>query len=874
MFQKRLLAAIATVTVLMSVASINAGAQVTTAKINAVVVDPTGAPRPDVRVVVIHGPSGTRTEARTRSDGRVSIPGLRVGGPYTVTVTSIGFQSNAQSNVFLNLGESTDLKFVLRPSVTQLSGVTVTGSTDPVFSESRTGAATAVGRAALATLPTISGRLESIVRLTPQSGGGLSFAGQDSRFNNITVDGSSFNNSFGLASTPGDRTNVAPISLSAIEQVQVSVAPYDVRSGNFVGAGVNTVTRSGTNTFRGSFYHMYKNQNLTGKKAGSLPFNPGTFKYGNTGGWVGGPIVPDRLFYFFSYEDENTSQPGTTFRANNGGETVGGSVTRVLASDLNALSSYLKTNFGYETGPYQGYNNDVPAKRLLGKLDFNLNSRNKLVFRYSRLDSKADILESLSSSLGFGNRRSNTTSLNFANSNYGQLENIRSTVVEWNSLIGSRYSNSLIVGYTNQNEGREPKGQNFPLVDIIESGSTYTSFGFEPFTPHNQLRYQTRQIQDNFTISLPNHELTFGASGENYQSQNVFFPGSQSVYVYNSLADFYTDADGYLANPNRTTSPVKLNRFQVRWSNIPGQTEPLQPLKVVTLGLYGQDEWRVNPNFRVTAGVRVDIPYFAKTAFDNPLADKLLFRDPGLTGNFNGNLVSYNSGKLPNATPLISPRAGFNWDVNGDRTLQIRGGSGIFTGRPAYVWISNQIGQTGVLTGFQQLSNTTARPFNPNPDFYKPAAVTGAPASSYELDVTDPNFKFPQLWRTDIGIDKKIFWGLTATGEFLYSRDVNGIYYINANLPGAQTRFTGPGDNRPRWTSNKLNSNIQGAFVLKNANIGRSANVAFSLEKPFSSGLFLKAAYAYGVSRNAIDPGSIASGSWFSNKIASDPNQP
>ncbi len=870
MFQKRLLFAVATLAILLGAAFTPAFAQVTTSRINVTVKDPTGAPRQDVRVTAIHTPSGTRTEGRTRADGSASLPGLRVGGPYTVTVNSIGFQANAQSNVFLNLGESTDLKFTLAPSVTQLSGVTVTGTNDPVFSESRTGASTAVSRQALATLPTISGRLESIVRLSPQSGGGMSFAGQDSRMNNITVDGSAFNNSFGLGSTPGDRTGVAPISLAAIEQVQVSVAPYDVRAGNFVGAGVNTVTRSGTNTFRGSIYHTYKNQNLTGKNAGAIPFDPGVFKFGNTGGWVGGPIVPDRLFYFFSYENENTSQPGTNFLANTGSQTVGGNITRVQASDLDALSTYLKSNFGYVTGPYQGYNNETPAKRLLAKVDFNLNSRNKINIRYSRLDSKTDVLESNSSSLGFGNRRTNLNSLNFQNSNYGILENIRSTVGEWNSLIGSRYANSLIIGYTTQNESRESKGQLFPLVDILDPAttSTYTSIGFEPFTPNNELYYQTRQVQDNFTISLPKHDLTFGASFENYQSQNVFFPGSQSVYTYNSLADFYTDANGYLANPNRTVSPVTLRRFEVRYNNIPGQIKPTQPLKVIYTGFYGQDEWKASQNFKVTAGLRVDVPFFAHTGFDNKNADALLFKDE------NGVFGKYTSDHLPSAKALLSPRLGFNWDVSGNRSLQVRGGTGVFTGNPPYVWISNQIGNTGVLTGFDRINTTTARPFNPNPNAYKPANVTGAPAASYELDVTDPGFRFPQVWRSDIGVDKKIFWGLTATGEFLYNHDVNGMYYIDANLPTPQSRFVGPGDRRPRFTSNRINSNVSGAYILKNQNIGQSFNAAASLEKPFANGLFLKAAYSYGVARNTIDPGSIASGSFNSNQISGDPNKP
>jgi hypothetical protein len=291
----------------------------------------------------------------------------------------------------------------------------------------------------------------------------------------------------------------------------------------------------------------------------------------------------------------------------------------------------------------------------------------------------------------------------------------------------------------------------------------YTSFGYEPFTPANQLRYHTFQAQDNFTWNRGSHTFTFGATGEKYHSDNVFFPGSQSVYVYNSLQDFYTDANGYLANPNRTTSPVTLAQFQVRWNNIPGQTQPLQPLDVTYGGAYAQDEWQAGRNIKLTYGLRVEVSSFGNNGYDNPVADALTFRDA------NGNPIQYNSGKLPDAKLLWSPRLGFNWDVSGNRTTQVRGGTGLFAGPPLYVWISNQIGNTGVLTGFQQLNNTTARPWNPNPDAYKPSTVTGAPASSFELALTDPNFKFPQVWRNNIAVDRKLGWGIVGTGEFIYS---------------------------------------------------------------------------------------------------------
>ena len=839
---------------------------VTTSSVTGIVKDAQGLAVPGASVVALHEPSGTTYEAVTLGNGRFSIPGMRVGGPYTVTASLSGFQPQATKDVFLNLGIATDLVLTLR-TVAIEEVITVTAQS-PVFSSERTGAATAVSREAIATLPTISRRLESFVRLTPQAGANLSFAGQDNRLNNITVDGSYFNNSFGLAGAPGDRTGVSPISIDAIEQVQVNIAPYDVRQGNFVGAGVNTVTRSGGNQFRGSLYYQFRDQGLVGTKAKDATFNPGTFNYDNLGVWASGPIVKNKLFFFVSLEDESLIQPGTTFRANAGGEPVGGNTTRVLDSDLQQLNAFLASSFKYDTGPYQDYSHETPAARYLVKVDYNVNDKNKLTFRYNHLDSFTDVLLSTSSSLGFGGRRSNTTGLNFQNSNYKILENIRSFVGEWNSTIGSNKANTLITGYTSQDESRESRGSFFPMVDVLQAGSVYTTFGFEPFTPNNELRYGTFQIQDNFTVYRNRHTLTSGASAERYESENVFFPGSQSVYVYNSLADFYADANGYLANPNRTTSPVTLRRFQVRWMNIPNKEKPIQPLEVWYTGVYAQDVWQASDRLKVTYGLRLDVPFFGDTGYENANADALSFRDE------DGKTVQYSTKKLPDPNILWSPRVGFNWDVTGDRRTQVRGGTGIFTGKPAYVWISNQIGNTGVLTGFEAIDNTTARPFHPDPNHYKPASVTGAPAASYELALTDPNFNFPQIWRSNVAVDHRLPFGWIGTGEFLYSRDVNGIYYINANLAPANTSFTGA-DTRPRWTTgNRINANVANAVVLKNQSVGSSWNLSGSLEKSFRAGFWAKGGYRYGEARNTIDPGSIAFGSWNNNQHSGDPNNP
>lgn len=859
--------------VLLAPARHAAAQGVTTASMTGVVKDAQAAVIPGASITAVHEPSGTTYEGVTQADGRFTIPGMRVGGPYKVTASLPGFTTEEKNNIILTLGVAQDLEFTLKVAAVAET-VTVIAHSDPVFSSSHTGAATAVLRDELAALPTVSGRINDMARLSPQYTGGPfggSIGGQDNRMNNITVDGSYFNNSFGLAGQPGERTGVAPISLEAIEQLQVSVAPFDVRQGNFVGGGINTVTRSGTNNVTASAYYRYRNDSFVGTEAAGQKVNPGTFKTTTAGEWVGGPIFKNKLFFFESFENQEDTRPLSTYLANPGGVAPTGNYTRVLASDLDALSSFLASKFNYQTGPYQNIPKKTPGKPFLVKGDYNLNSSNKITFRYNQLSSSTDVYLSNSGGLGFGRQTFSNNFLSFQNSNYTILENIHSGIGEWNSVFGNNMSNNLIVGYTKQDESRGQLATLFPFVDILSSGNTYTSFGSEPFTPANLLFYHTFQAQDSFTMFRGNHSFTFGGAVERYHSDNSFYFGIQSAYVYNSLADFFTDANDYLANPNRTTSPVTLRRFQVRYSNVPGTTTPpFQQLDVWYTSAYGQDEWRPKPNLTVTAGVRVDIANFGNTAFDNPNVDAMTFRDQ------TGNPVHYNTGALPKASPLWSPRVGFNYDVTGDQKTQLRGGTGVFTGKPAYVWISNQIGNSGMLTGFIQADNTTAFPFNPNPNAYKPAA-TGKPPASADVAVTDPNFKFPQTWRTNIAIDRRIAWGLVATGEYIYNRDVNGMAYINANLPAAQTTFAGP-DARPRWTSNRINNTpgnqVVENIVLQNQNVGRSWIAAASITQPMTHGFAFKGGYTYSVSRNTIDPGSIAATSWTTNPIVNDPNNP
>ncbi len=859
---------------------------VTTGSMSGVVTGAQGQPVASASIIAIHEPSGTSYEATSRADGRYAIPNMRVGGPYTVQVIYVGgasggaaFAPKTVENLNVSLGSNADVNVSVE-AITVAESVEVSGQSDPVFDSTRTGAATQVSRDEIYKLPTIGGRIESVTRLTPQASGS-SFAGQDNRLNNITVDGSYFNNAFGLGSgQPGGRTDVAPISLESIEQVQVSIAPFDVRQGNFVGAAVNTVTRSGTNSLSASVYHRFRNDGFVGTDARGFTVNPGTFTFRNTGVWAGGPVIRSRVFLFGNYENEEDIRPLTTFRANNGGEAATGSVTRVLASDLDTLSAFLKDKFGYDTGGYNNLNDPTPAKRYLLRGDFNMNNSNKVSVRYNQLDSSTRSYLSSSGSAGLGRSTFSNNHLGFDSSNYAQLEEIKSTVGEWNSVLGTTMSNSLIVGFTSNNENRSGIDKLFPFVDILApDGTAYISFGSEPFTPNNRLKYKTFQIQENFARFSTNHSFVFGATAQRYQAENVFWSCCmQGDYAYYSLQDFYADANGYLANPNRTTSTVPLRYFKQRYSNYPGLDDPLQELKVWYAGAYAQDEWRPRRNMTVTMGLRFDVPAFENTAYANAKADALTFRDE------NGQPVQYSSGSMPGKNILWSPRIGVNWSPSSGQRTQVRGGTGIFTGPPLYVWISNQIGNTGVLIGeiIEQQAAPTApqlltRPFNPDPKKYWPASVTGEGAASYELDVTDQDFKFPQVWRTNLGIDHQLPGNVVATGEVIYNKDVNGIYYINANLPAAQASFAGP-DNRPRWTSNRINNTpgnqVTAAVVMKNQSVGSSWNVSGSLSKSMYHGLSFKGAYSFGESKNTIDPGSTAFSTYTLNQHSGDPNNP
>ncbi len=865
------------VAVLLGV-STQAYAQVTTSSMGGRIIDENGDALIGATVIAVHVPSGTRYGTTTNEDGRYILPAIRVGGPYSVTVSYTGYKEQTRENIFASLGARATVDVELSEDVIELGVVSVTSQRNDIFSGNRTGAGVNVTADAFNAAPTLSRNFQDFARLVPQARGN-SFAGQDDRLNNITIDGSIFNNSFGLAGQPGGRTGTAPISLDAIEEIQFNLAPYDVRQSGFVGAGINAVTRSGTNEFSGSVFGNLQNEGFVGKQARDRDVAVTEFKNVQAGFRLGGPIIKNKLFFFVNGEIERRNEPFQR-RAFQPGETPGGNVSNVAAADLVRVSNFLRNEFGYETGPYEGYDFENTSDKFLVKLDYNLSDQHKIAVRYSHLNSSRDVIVSGSSSLGFGNR-SGFNGLSFQNSNYIQNENIRSIIAEVNSVFGGKIANKFSAGFTYQNEDRGSRGDFFPLIEIQNNGQTYISAGFEPFTPANQLSYRTYQLQDNLSIYLNKHTVTAGLNLERLEFKNVFFPGSQGVFVYNSIDDFFTDLNGYLDNPNRTSGDVSVRRFQYRYANgsldLPtnptlGVPEPVQPTKVWYGGLYLQDEWEATNNFNLTVGLRADIPIFDDTGFENDAVAGMNFLE--------GRKVS--TAKLPDSKILWSPRVGFNWDVLSNKSLQVRGGTGIFTGRPAFVWISNQIGNNGVLTGFEQIDNTTTRFFTPNPIQF--VANPNALPSSYELALTDNDFKFPQVWRSNFAVDAKLPWDLVGTVEFIYNKNVNAINYLNINEVAATNTFAGP-DNRPRYPGSglsggafnnaaRLNPSVVNAIYLTNTNEGSAYTATFQLEKRFTQGLFARVAYNYGSAMDLISAGSIAAGSWNGNATVRGNNSP
>jgi Carboxypeptidase regulatory-like domain len=862
------------IAVLMA-SSVNA--QVTTSSIGGVVYDSkTNETLIGASVIAIHVPSGSRYGTVTNEVGQYFIPAVRVGGPYKLTSSFVGYKEIVIEDIYAALGTTTNVSFQLGADEKVIDVVTVTAERGE--SGSKTGAASTVNSKQLAVLPSIGARSINDFTKYNAQGNGRNFAGQDSRLNNITIDGSVFNNGFGLGNqaAAGGRTGSTAISLDAIEEIQVNVAPFDIRQSGFVGAGVNAVTRSGNNEFSGSAYMTTRNQDNVGRNARNLPVSIANFSENVIGARLGGPIIKDKLFFFANYERQRRVDPGTPYVA--AGSTNPGIATRVLKSDMDDLRAYLKSKFNYETGEYENFNYLTNSDKLLIRLDYNINDFHKLNIRYSQHESKADLPISNSNSLGNGNRtlRADGLSMSFENSGYYQKDNTRSLVAELNSTFGSKMSNTFIVSYNLQDEDRAYKGAIFPTIDIKNNGSTYMAAGFDPFTPNNKLNYTTFQLTDNMRFYSGNKTFTLGASYERFKSNNMFFPGSHGVYTFESLADFYAAADAFKASPATIPNISTSTRLQYRYSALPGGADPLQVLGVNSFAIYGQEEMQVTKKFNFTLGLRANFVTMDNTALTNKYITDYLFKDPN-----NANApIQINTGVMPATQILMEPRLGFNYDMQGDKSLVVRGGTGIFTGRPPFVWLSNQIGNNGVLTGLinqqgKSLVNSAGQPvniFTNDPSTFKPANPT-IPAS-FDLALTDPNFKFPQVWKSNLAIDHKLPNGFMLTLEGMYNQNINALVYNNYNLEPASNDpkvFVGP-DKRPRFGASgvtaaapaadnaiRVQDNVSNLLVMRSVSQGYNYVLTAKIEKKLSKNWGGMLAYTRQNTKDLMTGGTIAS---------------
>ncbi len=823
--------------ILICCISLVSHAQVTTSNMEGVVYDDANQLLPGATVRAVHTPTGTSYGSVTNFDGRFNLINLRVGGPYQLIVSYVGFKTQTISDINLQLGQTFNATIVLKADSNELDEVVITTNKNSAFNSERTGAETSIGSRELKALPTITRSAADFYRLEPTASSNGSFGGRNDQFNNFSLDGSIFNNPFGLdAATPGGQTNAQPISLDAIEQIQVSLAPYDVTQAGFTGASVNAVTKSGTNNWKGTVYGFYRNQDLTGDKVGNDDIIVPDLNQAQYGVSVGGPIIKNKLFVFANFERDDREDLGSNFLAARSGVT-GTNVSRVLVSDLDFVSAQL-ANLGYQTGPYEGYTHITESSKGLLKLDWNINDNHRLALIYNFLDASRDLPANPEA---IGRRGPDLTTLQFRNSGYRINNKINSFLVELNSNFRSNITNKLQIGYTKFKDSRDPFSAPAPPINIQQNGVRYIVAGHEPFSINNKLDQDVYQITNNLNIVSGNHTITLGGSFERFEFDNSFNLGvydfggddTQGLGPISTFFDVFDSVRRDATNPtgnsfeeaidNGTIAAALLNAQQVFDQNNANNSWALAETNVGQLAFYAQDKWRMHDRFTLTYGLRIDQPLYFDT--ETKIRENIE-RAAGGTfpdGNYqpeiayydeNGNETQLNSLDLPTRKLLVSPRLGFNWDVKGDKTFQVRGGTGIFTGRLPFVWIGNQVA-------------------NPNFFFYT---------------TTAPDFEFPQVWRNSLGIDYKFKNGYTISTDVIYTEDINSQMVRNYGLRTPSGQLEGV-DDRPIYLDTDRAVNEFGgttnAYVFTNTDIGYSFNWSVKLQKRFNNGLYASIAYNF-----------------------------
>jgi len=827
----------------------------TTASINGIVTNSEGRPMVGTTIKALHGPTGTVVGAITNTAGRFNIIGLRVGGPYVISASMVGYDTQSEENLFLAINQNLSIDFIMSEVGITTDVVTVIADRNDIITTSRTGASQAVTEADINSLPTISRSLHDYSRLSPHivssTSAGSNVGGRNSKYNNIQVDGAIMSDAFGLstAGTPGGQAGAEPISLDAIQEFQVAIAPFDVRLGGFTGGLINAITRSGSNRFRGSVYYYGRNEKLVGNSALTNPDgsrNPyPEYTDFQAGGRFGGPIIENKLFFFMNGEISQRAEPQLLVLK---GET-GANVYGLSKSEISEIHKYLINEYGYNPGGYENYTRNVNNYKFFFRFDYNISQKYRLTLRHNLVNAAKD------NAVG---RSRNFFSFDGQEYIFRSLQN--QTVLQLNSIIASNMANEFRVAFTQINDKRDFQSSPFPSVTISQLGDdlrSSLSFGVERFSQTNALDQNILEITNNFNYFIDDHVFTIGTTSQYIKFSNLFVQDKFGTYTFQGLENFY----------NKTPS-----RYYFSYLNPDGNERA--EFSYWQIALYVQDEWTVLPNLKLTFGLRGDLYAFP----DNPSYNEL-FNDK----------FGMRTDEMP-TTFAFSPRLGFNYDVFSNKMTQIRGGIGLFAGRTPGVWIGNQYANTGVDYGRVDVStNSPGSPdskvpiFNPDP-FNQPRPGIDpnlVPIQTSEVNITDKNFKMPQVLRFNVGLDHQILDGLIGTVEFIYGKTMNDVLYQNLNLKdsviGGQRQYTI--DGRPLYSNfNFIDPAFTNVIYMTNTDLGDQMSLSFQLQKPFGQGfirnLNANFAYTYSQARDVNSAASsIAISNWMFNH-AIDPNNP
>ncbi|MDB5223525.1 MAG: TonB-dependent receptor [Chitinophagaceae bacterium] len=833
-------------------------AQQTTGSITGFVKDANGQNLAGATITAVHVPTNSKYLTVAKNGGQFTLPNLRIGGPYTVTIHFTGFTDQVFNDQNVALGTPLNIEAVLNPSTQVLTAVTISGGGRGLISSQRNGTSTNISARQIQNMPTINRNIQDFARLTPQAkagtnantgeGAGLSFAGQSNRYNQFSIDGANASDAFGLGSTGtnGGNSNINPISIEAIQEIQIVLAPYDVTQGGFTGGGINAVTKSGTNKLHGSLYGQYQNQSFVGKSSAynstisRLPY--GDFKNQTFGASLGGPIIKNKLFFFVSGERYKKSTP-IAFDP-----TVPGSGSKVSVDTLEMIKNFMLKNYGFDLGSYGAINNENQSTSLFGRIDWNISSKHKLTLRHNYVNGSNDFARSRGATAAF-----------FENTGYNIENTSNSSVIELNSTFSSSASNVLRLTYNSIKDARvTPAAPNLFIssYDVVQKANISYTLGSEFSSQANSLDQNILTITDNFTLYKGNHTLTFGTNNEFFKSSNVFLQAYYGAYTYSLGNNSNNNIANWMANISSG-----ITQYQVGYSAVAGRGDKSPAiLKSAQLSAYAQDVWSVTKAFKLTYGLRVDLPYIKDAPAENTA--------------FNTAFAAFDvkTNQIPKQRLMFSPRVGFNWNI-ADEGVQIRGGLGMFTGRIPFVWISNQFSNTGVTT--KNLTYTTTstptvgslalkyvlNPNDPQLGAFIPAAGTPAPSV---INVIDKNFKFPQVFRANLAADKKLGTAFVATFETVFTKNINNAFYSNLNIsPNGESTVTLGPTTRPYWSKPNLNTNYGQVIKLSNTSKGYSFNFTAQLQKTYSKGWQGSIAYTYGTATSLNDiPSSVATSNY------------